>query len=447
MLPLVGVPETLRHGLAPYREVCCRAAGFDHISRYVTGLLLRPPKTLPGIDDVQVWEPGAPRRRRAMHEAVVEASGDAEGLMPRPREVVAGAHHGQGREVIRRDWTYAQHERGLQMWGGKKAWDHVEHRLVPDQTVVTAVSAHRGRLAGIEGPGQQPAHCEEDRADLPEPGRERYAPRNEGRGRWWEWLPHYRQRLGDPKRPARAVAIVKPLEAAGHFPQAPYAFDHGGLRLELPRGIAQAGKHGVSALERSRHRHGQGPWQRGAAVAAARRCAPPDRFRPGRVRCRHGETKSFWAFTNVVRRKRYGRQRLVIVHDQADRSDAPRGLLSDARHGESGRVMETWSYRWASEIFQECGQQVCGLEAAQVRQAEAVKRHCRLRGVAPSLLQQAPASGAETERCACAQGAITIGQKVRTRARDALQSLLQLVEPLFAQGHCCEHILEVLMPA
>jgi hypothetical protein len=33
--------------------------------------------------------------------------------------------------VIRRDWTYAQHERGLQMWGGKKAWDHVAHRLVP----------------------------------------------------------------------------------------------------------------------------------------------------------------------------------------------------------------------------------------------------------------------------------------------------------------------------
>jgi hypothetical protein len=28
MLPLVGVPETLRHGLAPYREVFCRGEGF-----------------------------------------------------------------------------------------------------------------------------------------------------------------------------------------------------------------------------------------------------------------------------------------------------------------------------------------------------------------------------------------------------------------------------------
>jgi hypothetical protein len=69
MVPLVGVPETIRRGLAPYREVFCRAEGFDHVSRYVTGLLLSPNKTLRGLYDAQVWEPGAPRSRRAMHEA------------------------------------------------------------------------------------------------------------------------------------------------------------------------------------------------------------------------------------------------------------------------------------------------------------------------------------------------------------------------------------------
>ncbi len=82
-----------------------------------------------------------------------------------------------------------------------------------------------------------------------------------------------------------------------------------------------------------------------------------------------------------------------------------------------------------------------------MRQAEAVQHHVRLSCVAPSLLQQAPASGAKTERFACAQGDSTIGQKVLSIARDALQSLLTLVEQLLAQGHSCEHILEVLMPA
>jgi hypothetical protein len=110
-------------------------------------------------------------------------------------------------------------------------------------------------------------------------------------------------------------------------------------------------------------------------------------------------------------------------------------------------VIETWSYRWTAEIFHEFGKQVCGLEAAQVRKEEAVKRHFRLSCVAQSLLQQAPASGSETERFAFAQGTITIGQRVRTIARDALQSLLKLVEQLLGQGQSCEHILEVLMPA
>ena len=164
MVPLVGVPEIIRRGMAPYREVFCRAEGFDHVSRYVTGLLLSPNKTLQGIYDVQVWEPGAPRSRRAMHEAVFEAGWAADALMPHHRAVIACEHRGRGREVISLDWTYAHHERGLKIWGVKKAWDHVEHRLVPYQTVVTAVIANRARLDGIEVLVQQPNRQEEEMA-------------------------------------------------------------------------------------------------------------------------------------------------------------------------------------------------------------------------------------------------------------------------------------------
>jgi hypothetical protein len=34
MLPIVGVPETIRRGLAPYREVFCQDAGFEHINQW-----------------------------------------------------------------------------------------------------------------------------------------------------------------------------------------------------------------------------------------------------------------------------------------------------------------------------------------------------------------------------------------------------------------------------
>ena len=108
----------------------CRAEGFDHVSRYITGLLLSPHKTLQGSYNGQGWAPGAPRRRRAMHEAVFEAGWAADALMPHHRAGIACEHRGRGREGISLDWTYAHHERGGKMWGVKKAWAHVQQRLV-----------------------------------------------------------------------------------------------------------------------------------------------------------------------------------------------------------------------------------------------------------------------------------------------------------------------------
>ena len=219
------------------------------------------------------------------------------------------------------------------------------------------------------------------------------------------------------------------------------------LTVDLTRFIEQSKKHWVSEQESSRHIQWQGVWQRVDTVAAALRQHHPDSLRSVRVRCRNGDTKQVWGFTKVVRLKRYGRKRLVIIHEQADLRDTPCFLLTDALHWESGRVIETWSYRWASEIFHEFSKQVTGFEAAQVRTEEAVKRHLRLRCVAQSLIQRAPATGAETERFAFAKGEPTLGQRCRAITREVLHGLLQCVAQLLAQGRSCEAILETLMPA
>jgi len=209
------------------------------------------------------------------------------------------------------------------------------------------------------------------------------------------------------------------------------------------RGIESAGKHWVSELECSRHIQ----WQGLDTGATGWRERQPESFRVLQVRCRNGETKRFWVFTKVVRLKRYGRKRIVLVPEQAARDAPPRFLVTDALHWESGRVIETWSYRWASEIFHEFSKQVTGLEAAQVRTEEAVKRHLRLSCVAQSLVQRAPAAGAETERFAFAKGEPTFGRRCRAIMREVLHGLLQFVVQLLAQGRSCEAILETLMPA
>ena len=109
--------------------------------------------------------------------------------------------------------------------------------------------------------------------------------------------------------------------------------------------------------------------------------------------------------------------------------------------------METWSDRWASEIFHALAKPVTGLEAAQRRKEEAVKRHFRLSCVAQSLVQQAPASGATSERLAFAKGKSTFGPRCHTIVREAWSALLWLVASLLARGRKWEDILELLLPA
>ena len=63
--PLVGIAPTIHHFLLAYREVFCRDNGFEHVSRYVQGLLLSANKTLQGIYAQIVWPEGEQVSRRA----------------------------------------------------------------------------------------------------------------------------------------------------------------------------------------------------------------------------------------------------------------------------------------------------------------------------------------------------------------------------------------------
>jgi hypothetical protein len=116
-------------------------------------------------------------------------------------------------------------------------------------------------------------------------------------------------------------------------------------------------------------------------------------------------------------------------------------------HWESGRIIETWSFRWAAEVFPEFSKQGCGLEAAQVGNEEAVKRHLRLRCLAQSILQRPPTVVSTSEQFAFAKGATTFGQRCHAITREVFSSLLSFTNRLFAGGYSCEQVLEAFMPA
>src|SRR5438874_13695957 len=99
MLPIIRVPEILARGWKAFRKIFRRMEGFEHICRFITGLILSPNKTLQGIYALQVWEGEAPSRR-AMHEAVFESGWDSRALIENLRTEVAKAYEGRGRQVI-----------------------------------------------------------------------------------------------------------------------------------------------------------------------------------------------------------------------------------------------------------------------------------------------------------------------------------------------------------
>jgi hypothetical protein len=447
MVPFVGVPTTIAKGMSAYREVFCRAQGFEQVSRYISGLLLSENKTLQGIHAQQVYLEGEGSSRRAMHAAVFEAGWDSEGLMEQHRANVGKQHQGRGRESISLDWTLSQHEEGFEIYGVKRSYDYVNHCMSRFQTVVTAVLANPGQIDGIAVEVQMPDFSEAERGYLKMTAQPSYEEMEQVMQRLVELLHHQKNQLAYRKRTEIVVDIVRQIEAEGQFPKADYAFDNGVLTLELTQLIEASGKHWVSEIERSRLMLWNGQWSRVNSVAAQLRSEHPESFRHLHVRCRNGEVKECWALTKTVRLKRYGRKRLVVGHEQADLNDTPRFLLTDALHWESARVIQTWSYRWACEIFHQFCKQVAGFESAQVRNQEAVKRHFRLSCVAQSLLGQAACQGKKLDRFAFANEQQTVGQRLYSLTREVYSQLLHLVQTLFAQGRTCEQVLEVIMPA
>jgi hypothetical protein len=243
------------------------------------------------------------------------------------------------------------HERGPKIDAVSRTYDSVAHRTTLLHTVVTAVVANRERSDGLDVVVQDPLDLHAEEAYLHETATTSYAQMTAVRQRLWELLHHQLHRRSYRQRTELAIDIVRQWEAEGQFPQAHYAFDHGGLRVDLTRWIEQSGKHWVSERECARHINWRGQWRRIDHVATALRAPHPESFRPVTITCRNGQDKQYWGFTKVVRLKKSGEKRVVIVHEQEDLQDHPRCFVTDAKHWESKRILETWSYRWTSEVF------------------------------------------------------------------------------------------------
>ena len=164
---------------------------------------------------------------RTMHEAVFEAGGEAEELLPRHRRLIAPEHRNRGREVISLDWTLVHPERGPHIYGVTKSDDYGERRMARFQTTVTAVVANRQLIDGIDVRIQEPDVSKEEEAYLKATVHASDEQMEQARTRLLELLHHVEHKLADKKRTEIVVETVRQLEEDGNCPQADYAFANG----------------------------------------------------------------------------------------------------------------------------------------------------------------------------------------------------------------------------
>ena len=308
------------------------------------------------------------------------------------------------------DWTQGHHERGPESFGVKRQYDYVNGRMSDYQTILTAVVASCDRQDGLVVAVQGAKWEAEEKAYLQATHQEDYEQIEAVMERLSELIAYQRNRQAYRTRTERLIEVVQQIEAEGQFPTADYAFDSGVCAAELRQVIEQNGKHWVSEVACNRSVLWYNQWRRIDAVAADLRQSAPNAFRRYEIRQRNGEQKTVWAFSKVLRLKKIGRKRIVILHEQADLSVPPRFLVTDALHWEVRRIAITWSYRWPCEIFHEFTKDICALEAAQLRNEEAVKRHLCLSCLAHSFLQNAPIAGGKSEIFSWAKTMPSIGR-------------------------------------
>jgi len=352
-----------------------------------------------------------------------------------------------GRSVVSLDWTFSPHERGPKICGIKKRYEYLEHRQSLYQTLMTMVISNRERVDGLDVVVQAPGFEKEEKAYLKATAKGVSETKEAGRQRMLELLAHLQHTRAYKKRREIFLELVHRIEQEGHFPSSPYVFDNGVLSVEVTQEIERWGKYWLSELEKSRHIFWDNRYHRIEEVALELRQSHPESFRKVTVSQRNGQGKTFGVFTKCVRLKRTGKKRIFIVHEKEDLSDPPRFFVTNALHWEAQKALETWSYRWASETFHEFDKQYAGLEAAQLRNEEAVKKHFRLSCVAQSLLQSIVAQPSTSEKFAFAQGEITSGQRWRTMLRELFSAILAFVKRLFEKGLSNEQVLERLIPA
>jgi len=162
-----------------------------------------------------------------------------------------------------------------------------------------------------------------------------------------------------------------------------------------------------------------------------------------------GEKETYYSYCQSHRIKKFGKQRLVINHRQADLSDAPMFFISNKLNWQATGITRIRRHRWPVEVYHEEGKDE-GLDQYQVRDFQAISKHIALVAVTYSLLRAAQHDKALLNKLQRNIGKTldgSLGYWRRNTQAQALWALATFISTGLSQGEPLSKVMAPLLSA
>lgn len=162
-----------------------------------------------------------------------------------------------------------------------------------------------------------------------------------------------------------------------------------------------------------------------------------------------GEKETYYSYCKTHRIPNFGKQRLVINHQEADLSDTATFFISNKLNWQAGGITRIRRHRWPVEVYHEEGKEE-GLDQYQVRDFDAIYRHIALVALTYSLLRAAPHDQVLLhklqQRIETKLGGSAGSWRRNTQAQ-ALWSLASFIATALSQGQTLSEVMKPLVAA
>ncbi len=466
MIPLVEIPEMVRH-YAPFFASVFSAEAFEQFKRYVSGLIVSENKTVEGINRIFVidvrnqsslnrWLSESPFSVGALNRCRLELLGSLGGSKIKAKGVLSLddtllTHYGQHFEKIAYLYDPSQE---CYVW----AHNLVNLHYSDDQTDYP-----------INFKLWEPAEADGLEAGLKEAGiairESKYALKESDPKKWrtylvglWRRHQHkaqvqklYQSKLLIGEELLRQFfcehpTLKLPVTFDNWYTQPAFCrFLH--KTLKVPYVGTLAGDDRVKVAKGEMRLEEFDCLLRAQHHQALQGGGPP-LFRKLSISYK-GEKETYYSYCKTHRIPNFGKQRLVINHQEADLSDAATFFICNQLKWQAGGITRIRRHRWPVEVYHEEGKAE-GLDQYQVRDFDAIYKHIALVALTYSLLRAVPHDKALLHKLQqnveSKLGGSAASWRRNTQAQ-ALWALATFIATALSQGQTLSEVMKPLVAA